>query len=262
MEHNVTSMSELSAYFKYKAEQFYRPHTPEESWVPRRIPMPDEFKTLIDYWDVITAPTAFFEEHEDGDQLQSLTAEELQGVADILSHQGFSNFSHVLDGGSAKCFRTGHVALRVGPVPKGDKIDQNLVRAFCPLVVQPETQILCKNSHVLFEVMPFIPKLDDDEIPDLFGGIMQEILDGTCFILYDHDKDLGLLPDGTPIYLDPDGVSLENPYVTPTQEDFDQVRENALRMGWPEDLVWTLLDGSFKQHKFYPKPATARNFII
>ena len=40
--------------------------------------------------------------------------------------------------------------------------------------------------------------------------MIDDVFEGTCFKPYDDDKDLGLLPDGTPIYLDPDSVYLKN----------------------------------------------------
>jgi hypothetical protein len=254
-EHNP-SLNELSDYFLRMAGTFYTNGPEGETFIPAPTNTNDPSGTLTSFYDEIIKPTPFSESKKKGvDQLQSLTREELETVQDVLESEGLENFTFSARGGSSICFRSRDFAVRVGPAPMGSKVKKNeraLVREFCPLVLQPSITIKTDRSRVMFEVMPFVLNLRNGRVPEAFSETVVEVFENTAFNPADEDKDLGVLPDGTLVYLDPDAVYLKDQAVEPTQHDFDLIRENARKAGWPDELAWVTNEGLFKQSQFYP----------
>ena len=265
-------LEKISEYFREKANQFYTRGPEGETYIAAPTNGNDDPNNLGHFWERIIAPSPFSMRDPKNpndkrtNQLQTLTRDELAAVESILGDQGFYNFTHFSEGSSAQCFRSGNVALRIGPAPMEDvpkEEELELVREFCPLVLQPQLSLITEQSRVLFEVLPFQLNIRNGRIPEAFSNVIEGLFENTCFRPFDDDKDLSLMPDGTPMYLDPDAVYLRNRLVEPTQADFNTIRENALRLNWPEELLWVTPEGEFKQRQFYPMKTTkVPDFIV
>ena len=260
-------MDQLAAFFKDKAAEQYV-QTGEGLLVPRNVLEKTEAGYLSSHWKKITEPTASYLAEPRNNQRQSLTKDELARAESILTSVGFHDWSYFGEGLTSVCFRSGDVALRIGPAPWDNPPpdldeDWGFVREYCPLVVQPEFTIMTKDTHVLFEKMPYYVALDNDDIPELFIDEIGRVVEGTCFRLNGEVKDMGILPDGTPIFFDPDCVRLIDSDIEPTQRDFEIIRENCQKIGWPESLAWVTHDGHFKQEQFSPvKSERIPDFVI
>lgn len=192
----------------------------------------------------------------------------VEKATEQLGAIGLKEFSYVTRGSSAVCLKSDSSAIRVGIWPKKvrHRTDLGDIRDPCPLILQPEHSFYFDITKIkfgsTFEVLPFIQMINDFAIPEDFQHLVHAILNGTCFEANAEFKDLGVLPDGTPIYVDPGAINLKDKNQQPTAEDFQKIVENTKRLEWPEDLSWVLPDGSFKQEKFFPKPQNSVNSVF
>jgi hypothetical protein len=185
-------------------------------------------------------------------------------ASDALSTIGLNEFSYVARGSSAICFTSNNHAIRAGvrTSKKPSRTDMGDIRDQCPLILQENHRVYISRVGLLFEVLPFISMIDDREIPTVFQDLVPKLLHQTCFEINNEDKDLGILPDGTPIYVDPGAINLRNWKQQPTAQDFETITENAQKLGWPKDLSWVLPDGKFKQEQFFLKPENSLNLTL
>lgn len=191
--------------------------------------------------------------------LDGMRVSHLQSVQKTLADIHLSRFNFVADGTTALCYESGGQVVRFGPAPVSTpprRIERSYVRDACPLVLQAHHRMELKDVNVYAEVMPFVATLCDSEIPVGFQTILPRLLDQTCFEINVEFKDLAVLPDGTPVYVDPGAINLRNWERQPTQADYDQIRENTAKLGLPEPLSWVLPDGRFKQELFFPAPSS------
>lgn len=190
--------------------------------------------------------------------LKRLNTDDLAAVAKVFKPEGLSEFKFVAEGSYTACFESAGQAFRVGRMPGRSKVGD--ARYNCPLIIQPNhaaklTSKSLLSATIMFEALPFVTLINDESpAPWMFGRVLGEILDGTCFEPSSSTKDLAVLPDGTPIYVDPGAIKLEDESILPTQKDFEIIRENTERMNLPEPMSWVLPDGSFKQYQFFPRP--------
>ena len=180
----------------------------------------------------------------------------LEKASDALTQIGLQEFSYVARGSSAICFTSNNQAIRAGirTSKKPRRSEMGDIRDECPLVLQEDHHVHISKFDVRFEVLPFLAMIENSEIPEVFQNMIPKILHGTCFEVNNEDRDLAVLPDGTPIYVDPGAINLRKWKQQPTTEDFEKIKENTECLGWPEDLSWILPDGRFKQEQFFPKP--------
>ena len=98
--------------------------------------------------------------------------------------------------------------------------------------------------------MPYIVMVPKPDIPDIFADISKAVLTGTHFKLVDFNKDVGVLPDGTPVYVDPDMIDFDGDE-DELQADIAKIADNTRKLELPEPFSWVLPDGRFKQDQFF-----------
>ena len=193
--------------------------------------------------------------------LARLSSEDIILASEQLRFEGISEFSFAGQGSSAICLKDKMNAVRIGPAAIRKWLltresQQERVRDRCPLVIQPSFKMHFQRAAVYFEVMPLIKMVGDADIPMSFKRLMPQVVEGTCFEASVVNKDLGVLFDGTPIYVDPGAFRLKDYRVLPSEDDFQRIRENCEALKLPEPLSWVLPDGRFKQEIFHSMKQT------
>lgn len=185
----------------------------------------------------------------------------LARVQKKLAGLNLHQFNFVADGTTSVCYESDGRIVRFGPAPvklPPHLLERSYIRDACPLVLQAHHKMALSDINIFVEVMPYVATLCDSDIPDAFKNILPCVLDQTCFEVNVEFKDLAVLPDGTPVYVDPGAINLKDWAHQPTQTDFDKIAENTAKLGLPEPLSWVLPDGRFKQELFFPAPKTGR----
>lgn len=253
------TFGQLEAKFREFARDAYVRDQTTNIYVPKAAfqSMMEPPRSLNSYFDVITAPPTSRFYDEEAQNLQDLTRDELSVAAGILSQQGYHDFTALSEGTTSKVFQSGNVVLRIGAAPTQDPAldrEEYLHREDCPLMLQPSLSILSQKSCVLFEVLPYVAMINDADIPELYRASAEQLFEDTGFMLAgDEDKDMAVLPNGTLIYVDPDAITLDEVGVKPTQQDFEQIRLNALMLGYSDDYIWVNRNGGFKQGEYFPQ---------
>ncbi len=245
----MRDIQNLAGFFKEKAAQAYSCH--EGGYIANRAMKYDGGNRLVDL------KRDFMRNAYINDIKQS----HLELVQEKLSSLHLRRFNFVADGSTSVCYESSRRIVRFGPAPvklPPKFLERSYIRDACPLILQSDHRIELSEVNIFIEVMPFVATLCDSEIPDAFKNILPGILDQTCFEVNIEFKDLAVLPDGTPVYVDPGAINLKDWERQPTQADFDKIRENTERMGLPEPLSWVLPDGRFRQELFFPAPKYGR----
>lgn len=198
--------------------------------------------------------------------LDRVTQADLTTVAEFLEPLNLNNFRYAANGDTAVCFESGGRIVRVGSTPwtpaKPTGIQMDFVRHRCPLIVQAD-HVMTWEKKAVFEILPFMALLPDNRIPEMYyTEIVGRVIQGTCFKTMSVSKDLAVLPDGTPIYVDPGAINLKSWDRQPTSRDFEIIRDNTKRLNLPEPLSWVLPGGRFKQDLFFPKPVNAVDLVV
>jgi hypothetical protein len=253
-EMSTVELHDLAAFFKSKAAELYE-RTDDGRYVACALrdirqnphPLPD-----------------FASDFAHSVRLRRVNKERLISVSEFLKKQGFFEFHAVAEGGTAFCYESQGIAIRIGPMPSASpsRVQLGDIRHCCPLVLQSHHSIAMPQAGMRSEIMPFVGMLEDGDIPESFQVMLPALLDKTCFEVNIEFKDLAVLPDGTPIYVDPGAINLKSWDEQPTVRDFDIIRENTQKLNLPEPLSWVLPDGRFKQELFFPKPVNALDLVL
>ena len=253
-----TAVQELSDFFRHKAKQGYGAGDQSLTY-PRFLDEEDFGPTYT-----TVSMKEIFQQKIDS-RLRLVTPRPvLETAGKALETIGLKEFSYVAEGSSAVCLTSRRKALRVGfrPIGKPRRHERGDVRDFSPVVIQPDHDIRFSKVKVGFEVLPFVLMVPDSGVGEAMEKILPKILDRTCFEMNEGGKDIGVFFDGTPTYVDPGAINLKDYNRPPTQKDFEKIRENCKKLGWPEDLSWVLPDGRFKQEILHPKPQEALDLVL
>ncbi|HEY8964288.1 MAG TPA: hypothetical protein VIN59_07495 [Alphaproteobacteria bacterium] len=184
----------------------------------------------------------------------------------ILRDAGFHTYELLAHGTTAVTFRMEHAnghhyALRIGY--DGDALN----RAVSPNVVQPFHR--WESDIGIFEVLPMVQMLDlgDYETPQtqsqhgLYNhhkSVLYTAFDYAAKMMRQTNhaqlRDVGILPDGTPLQVDPGNIVFDRSYRDQTQVILRNYFYAMNNSGVPEALKWLSSDGAFKQDKFFVNP--------
>lgn len=254
--------SEIAEFFRISAREGYSLDD-QNKYVPQAL--------LDENFDAPTAMTSLTHVFKSNkkDRLTLVAQQKiLEPAGDQLLTKGLKEFSYVARGSSAVCLTSEGKAIRVGisPVKISNRTDLSDVRDPCSLILQPEhsVDVAFANARmgVIFEALPYIHMINDNDIPEDFQKLVHALLSGTSYVANNEFKDLGVLPDGTPIYVDPGAINLKRKGLTASKEDAAVIEANADKLGWPKDLTWLLPNGRFKQEAFFPKPADPLSLVM
>ncbi|MEM6781804.1 MAG: hypothetical protein AAF569_08075 [Pseudomonadota bacterium] len=236
---------ELAKFFKDRAKRLYGPSG-------------DLLAEPISIADGLGPLRTFTWEFSAKEELCRLTEIQLEKIDSLLSRMGLSEFSLVAEGGTALCFKSGQVAVRVGPnnAQHHKRNREDNLRPLCPLIIKPDYVISCLDASVLVEGgMPFVASIADNEVPPDYVELIPEIIDGTSWSIQSyidleyHGKDLGIFYQGTPILKDPDALVGNGD--NQIERDLSQIRVNCEKLGLQEPLNWVTPDNKFIQCILY-----------
>ena len=83
------------------------------------------------------------------------------------------------------------------------------------------------------------------------------MLSDTSFKPYVRDmilKDIALLPDGTPVNVDPGQIRFQKNSDVSLSQSMDILLSRANELGLPDVFRWGQNDRTWKQDKFFPNP--------
>jgi len=187
--------------------------------------------------------------------IQALTVEEMERAAAHLAQFGLTEFRYVAQGSTAICLKSEGLALRIGPAPFRDipeRRELNYVREQHPLVLQASHTLLTQKSRVYFEVTPLVSVMANNEIPQEFKEMTHKLMHETLFEMNVYDRDLAVLPNGTPIYVDPGAVNARHRNDSGVIRPHSVFRRNAQRLGLRSPMSWIDAKGLFAQEKSFP----------
>lgn len=235
----------VAAYFRECAEKYVDRGERERSHNKRyNLPTFKNFSSLEEMFSEKT-------------NLENFPEEDIVKVEIALKAIGLSEFNYVASGTTAEVYESSSKIVRIGPYPRKKYpryYELDFIRPYCPMVIQPSFFYNVEGAGICVEVLPYITMIEDNEIPDTFRRICKVLLEGTQFKLSPVIKDVGVLPDGTPVFVDPDCMTLIK-QGKPIEEDFALIAQRTRELALPEPLSWILQDGRFKQEAFYPSPA-------
>lgn len=162
-----------------------------------------------------------------------------QGEIDALSFYSHGDHAVVFEGRHKTDQSEARTVIRMGSEPVG--------RPWCPCVLGAD--ISDAEPGFILESLPLVAMSDNYDAQSALDTLMQEmILKGTPFWI-NAGRDIGVLPGGTPIYVDADDMSLAPHRTIATEQDkqkaMAQMYENC--RGLPEQFhfVAPLPNGDF-----------------
>jgi hypothetical protein len=150
-------------------------------------------------------------------------------------------------------------------------------RIWCPLGLQPHAQTILayKKDESLYdkkrlnlELLPLVGIVQRGRPKGFDVFLNEHILDGTPYRVWEH-KDLGVLFDGTPVYVDSGSLNFKSADLAVIhardqyrpewqQQIMVTIAKNCAAVGWPSSLSWVqqAQDGKFvtKQSVLYGGP--------
>lgn len=200
-------------------------------------------------------------------------------LENFLKESGFTGFSFLAKGGVSQAVLKGHhdnghdYAIRIGQTGMRDQ------RIISPFVVQPFYYWSSgQYQGAVLEVLPLMQILSTPETQPPIGQQRFVIDDNayfalettlTYFLNASHHqssspaRDIGLMPDGTPVQVDPGQIQYADPVVNTTEHrirvNFSRAH-NAMRSVpyLPSNFMWFAEDGGWKQDQFFKNPFTER----
>lgn len=176
-------------------------------------------------------------------------------------------FKHVSDSSSASTFKVidsseRPYALRVSSHTKGMRAYNE--RTPAPHQLQSCVSVLPK--HVQMQLMPWLPFLnkDDEEIEAgmrTFHKLMKNLYEDTVFDLSEIDFDLGVLPDGTMVFIDPSCFKYKEDFIkNMSAEEQELAISDSIQLVLERSEAWDLpeqfrpmnKDMTYKQFKLAP----------
>lgn len=189
-----------------------------------------------------------------------------------LKQSGFSSYNYLARGTGASVFTASHqnghaYAIRFC---SQSRIEE---RVISPLIVQPYRTIMDEPSRMKIEIMPVVQilALSESEIPEHqtahpLSGDEEFVIETKIqeFIQASHSRseapcrDLGILPDGTPIQPDPGQIHYRDRtlYKQPANvfKALATAFANTRSQPVPDQLRWFTSEGTWKQDKFFGNP--------
>lgn len=244
-------MEDLAKYFKAYARRNYK------GTIPRALgEIQGEARRLEDWYDELIP---------DFEYLQTLTKEEMARASQHLAEFGLIEFRYFAEGSTAYCLESNGVALRIGPAPVREiptRRELSDIRENSPLVLQASHTLKTSKSKVVFETLPFVQVMKRADIPDEFQKLTHRLVHETPFEMNMEDRDLGVLPNGTPIYVDPGAVNVRRWQDAGKDYSHSLFRRNVQRQGLKGPLKWITEKGVYAQERYYPSLPLKRNCTI
>lgn len=182
--------------------------------------------------------------------IEHFSDKEILYISQRLAEKNFHQFNYVAHGNLSRVYESNDLAVRVTqhPTEDDDYMLRMAVRANCPLTLQA-SDYYQTPEYIRVEILPYVVMVNKFRIPEVYKEVVYGVLSGTHFKL-DTCKDVGVLPDGTPVFVDTDPIEFTGNKEN-IEADIATIAENTRKLGLPEPFSWVLPDGRFKQTQFF-----------